>query len=344
MRSIILFCTCFLLLAACKGPKNKPDVSGIKLNVVTQRFEQDLFSLDTINFSNSVSALFKKYPGFMNDFMVNILGIPPGDPQAGLILKKFIKDFRPVKEAADQKFRDFAKQSDQLVLMMKYIKHYFPSYALPTKIISFIGPMDAFYESSLGWSGDIITTDGLGVGLQLHLGGNSPLYAEEGGQGYPQYISRRFEPEYIVVNCARNIIDDIYPADQSKVKPLVDIMVDKGKRLYILDMILPDVADSLKIGYTGPQLAGAVKNEGLIWNMFAENNLLFESDFQKIKSFVGEGPKTPELGDDSPGYISLFTGWQIVKTYMEKYPETTLTQLTELDNRKLFELSKYKPK
>lgn len=344
MRSIILFCTFCLLLAACKGPQNKPDVSGIKVNVVTQRFEQDLFSIDTSDLSTSVAALLKKYPGFMNDFMVNILGIPQGDPQAGLILKKFITDFRPVKEAADQRFRNFEDHTAQLTLMMKYVKHYFPDYPLPAKIISFVGPMDAFYESSLGWSGDIITTEGLGVGLQLHLGGSSPLYAEEGGQGYPQYISRRFEPEYITVNCARNIIDDIYPADPSKAKPLVDIMVDKGKRLYIMDRILPDVADSLKIGYTGPQVAGAIKNEGLIWNMFAENNLLYETDFQKIKSFVGEGPKTPELGDDSPGYISLFMGWQIVKAYMAKYPETTLKQLAAMDNRKLFELSKYKPK
>ena len=61
-------------------------------------------------------------------------------------------------------------------------------------------------------------------------------------------------------------------------------MVDKGKRLYILDKLLPQTPDSLKIGYTANQLKGADKNEGLIWNFFVENNLLYETDGQKIKS------------------------------------------------------------
>jgi hypothetical protein len=260
-----------------------------------------------------------------------------------MILKKFISDFRPVKEAADKQFSNFPKYSGDVEQMLKYVKYYFPAYQLPAKLITFVGPMDAFYEASLGWSGDVITTEGLAVGLQMHLGAASPLYVEEGGQGYPQYISRRFEPGYIPVNCARNIIDDMYP-DQSRSKTLVEQMVEKGKRLYVLDKLLPDVADSLKIGYTANQLAGCIKNEGLIWNMFTENNLLYETDFQKIKSFVGEGPKTPELGDDSPGYITLFTGWQIVKKFMDNNPSTTLDQLMKMDSRKIFEASKYKPK
>lgn len=343
MRStiiLLLFTACF---AACSNADKKPDVSGIRINLATQRFEQDLFAIDTNDMATSMQKLAAQYPGFFQDFMGNILGIPAGDPQAALIVKKFITDFRPVKEAADAKYKDFSAHTKEVMQMLKYAHHYFPKYPLPERLITFIGPMDAFYESSLGWSGDVITTSGLGIGLQMHLGGSSPLYAEEGGQGYPQYISRRFEPGYIVVNSARNIIDDMFP-EQPKNRTLVEQMVDKGKRMYVLDKLLPDVADSLKIGYTTNQLAGAYKSEAVIWNMFTENNFLYESDYQKIKSFVGEGPKTPELGDESPGYIALFTGWQIVKKYMADHPEISLEEMMKLDNRKLFELSKYKPK
>jgi hypothetical protein len=343
MKSITFLFLAALLLAACSTEKKKPNVSGIKLSLDVQRFEQDLFASDTNNIAGAVSALAAKYPGFFNDFMGNILGIPPGDPQAGLIVKKFITDFRPVKEAADARFRDFTHVGNEVTQMLKYTRHYFPEYPLPAKLITFVGPMDAFYESSLGWSGDVITSSGLAVGLQMHLGAGSPMYAEEGGKGYPQYISRRFEPSYIVVNCARNIIDDMYP-DQSRNKTLVEQMVDKGKRMYVLDHLLPDVPDTLKIGYTANQLAGAYKSEAAIWNMFTINNFLFESDYQKLKSFVGEGPKTPELGDESPGYIALFTGWQIVKKYMNDHPNTSLDEMLKMENRKLFELSKYKPK
>lgn len=343
MRSIIVALPLLLLFAACKSAKDRPDVSGIKVNLVVQRFEQDLFGLDTNNMGPSLQALAARYPGFLNDFLTNILGIPPGDPQRADILRKFINDFRPVKETVDRQFRDFPAQSREVEQMLKYVKHYFPSYPLPAKLITFIGPMDAFYEASLGWSGDIITTDGLGVGLQMHLGASSPLYAEAGGQGYPQYISRRFEPQYIVVNCARNIVDDMYPPPSGN-RPLIEQMVDKGRRLYVLDRLLPDVGDTLKIGYTGAQLAGSYKNEALIWNLFTGNNLLYETDYQKVKSFLGEGPKTPELGDDSPGYISLFAGWQIVKKYMEDNPSVSLEQLMKTDPLRIFEASKYKPK
>jgi hypothetical protein len=310
---------------------------------VTNRFEQDLFAMDTTNMQASFTALQQKYPRFLPDFMNNILGVPPGDPDAGFVLRKFIADFQPIKKAADEKFGDFSKYSKEVEQMLKYVRHFFPQYPLPQSLITFIGPMDAFYEASLGWSGDIITTSGLGVGLQMHLGASSPFYLQEGGQGYPEYISRRFEPEYIVVNCAKNIIDDIYP-DRSKELALVDQMVDKGKRLYILDQLLPNVADTLKIGYTKMQLEGCVKNEALIWNMFITNNLLFEKDYQKIKTFVGEGPTTMELGEDSPGYIALFPGKRIVETFMENNPETTLQQLIAMDNRQLYEASKYRPK
>lgn len=343
MRSIILALSLLLLFAACRSANDRPDVSGIKVSLTIQRFEQDLFAADTNAMGPAMQALAAKYPGFLNDFMANILGIPPGDPQAPAILKKFINDFRPVKEMADRQFGDLSPRSREVEQMLKHVKHYFPSYALPAKLITFIGPMDAFYEASLGWSGDIITTDGLGVGLHMHLGASSPLYAEGGGKGYPQYISRRFEPQYIVVNCARNIVDDMYPPLPGN-RPLIEQMVDKGRRLYVLDRLLPDVADTLKIGYTKAQLAGSYKNEALIWNLFTQNDLVYETDYQKVKSFLGEGPRTPELGDDSPGYISLFTGWQIVKKYMGDNPSVTPDQLMSADARKIFEASKYKPK
>ena len=344
MKPLIFFLSIASVLYSCKSSNDKPDVSGIPVKLETLRFEQDLFALDTNNIGPSLQALQQKYPGFLQDFMTNILGIQPADSQFAYALKKFIADFKPVKQSSDQQFRDFSKYSNEVKTMLQYTKHYFPEYALPEKLITYIGPMDAFYEASLGWSGDIITSSGLGIGLQMHLINVSPyLYREgEGGQGYPSYIARRFTPEYITVNCAKNIIDDLYP-DQSRTKSLIDQMVDKGKRLYILDKLTPDANDSLKIGYTGTQLAACVKNEALVWNLFTTNNLLYETDYQKIKSFLSEGPKTIELGDDSPGYIGLFTGWQIVKAYMKKNPETTLKQLISLDNKKVFEGSKYKP-
>lgn len=59
---------------------------------------------------------------------------------------------------------------------------------------------------------------------------------------------------------------------------------------------------------------------------------------------MGDAPKTEELGEGSPGYIGLFTGWQIVKKYMDKHADLKLPELLQTPPMKIFEESKYKPK
>ncbi len=109
MKPQFLFLFVVILLFSCNGGKDKPDVSGIPVKLETLRFEQDLFALDTNNIGPSLQALQQKYPGFLQDFMVNILGIEPADSQFAYALKKFITDFKPVKESTDQQFNDFSR-------------------------------------------------------------------------------------------------------------------------------------------------------------------------------------------------------------------------------------------
>jgi hypothetical protein len=114
--------------------------------------------------------------------------------------------------------------------------------------------------------------------------------------------------------------------------------------MYLLDLFLPETEDTLKLGYSASQLKGAEKNQGLIWNYFLENNLLYETDQFKIRSFINDGPSTMEFGEGSPGFISLFVGRQIIQAYIEKHPETTLDALLNLDAKKIFSASGYKPR
>lgn len=345
MKNYIAIILTALTLASCNNDK-APDVSGIKVDLQVQRFEQDFFAIDTNNVAASLDQLQYKYPTFLNDYLVNILGMAMtvGDSGAIMVVKRFIADYRPIKDSVDQKFRSIEEIEKEVKRGLQFVKHYFPAYNLPQKLITFIGPLDAYYEASLGGFGDIITRDALGAGLQLHLGKNFSVYQTEMGQRlYPNYISRRFEPEYIPVNCMKNIIDDIFP-DRSADRPLVEQMIEKGKRMYVLDKLLPYTEDSLKIGYTKKQLEGCYENEALIWNFFLKNNLLYSIDPSLNKNYVQDGPKTEELGDGSPGYIGLFVGWQIVKKYMSDNPDLNLQKLMEKNAKQLFDESKYKPR
>lgn len=345
-KTTIIFLTLLLFFVSCKDGKQTPDVSGIKVNLQTQRFEKDFFSIDTNNIPASFPLLQRKYPVFFADFIQNILGLSVVEDgsKAEAAIKLFLRDYHIVKDTADKVFADFSKIENEVKLGIRFAKHYFPAYHAPEKIITFIGPLDAIFQTPTGKTGDVITQDALAVGLQLHLDSEASLYQSQAAQSlFPKYVSAKFSPQYIPVNCLKNIVDDIYPPNPND-KTLLDFCIDKGKRLYLLDKFLPDTPDTLKIGYTANQLTGCYKNEGLIWSFLIQNNLLYSTDILRIQSYIDEGPQTQELGEGSPGQISLFVGWQIVKKYMEKHPDTTLDTLLKLDAKQILAESKYKPK
>ena len=190
----------------------------------------------------------------------------------------------------------------------------------------------------------MITTDALCSGLQLHLGANSIFYTSaQGQQLYPTYISSRFTTEYISVNSIKNIVDDIFPSN-NKANNFLEVLVDQGKRMYLLDLFMPDKSEEIKLGYTSAQLKGLKENEALIWNYFTENNLLYETDMLKIRPFISDGPYTSEFGEGSPGFISLYIGKQIVTKYMNNHPDTELDTLLGIAGTKILAGSKYKPR
>ncbi|MET0300967.1 MAG: hypothetical protein ABW036_14440 [Flavitalea sp.] len=350
LRSVIVYPLAILsittIFTSCKSGDH-PDVSGIRVNLETQRFEKDFFAIDTNNLDEGLRKMQSLYPTFFPDFVKGILGLPPlnaGAPETVASIKRFIGDYKPVKDSADKVFKNLDKATDDIKEGLRYVKHYYPSYKTPEKFITFIGPMDANFEASTASYGDALTEEALISGLQLHLGSKFSMYTSEIGQGlYPAYISRKFAPEYIPVNAIKNVIDDLYPENTSG-KSLVEKMVEKGKRLYLLDKFMPETADTLKIGYTDRQLKGCFENEGLIWNFILANSLAFNTDPGIIKGYIGESPNTPELGEGSPGYIGLFIGRQIVRKYAEKFPDAKPEEIMKMDARKLFEQSKYRPK
>jgi hypothetical protein len=349
MKKILISLYCVIFCFSCRSNKNIPDVSDIKVNLETKRYEQDFFSIDTMNIASSINSLLKKYPKFTPDFVENILGLDmdslliPGNAQDNAI-RLFIHDYRLVKDSSDLMYKDFNKETSEIKKALQFVKYYFPQYKLPQSVITFIGPINANFETSFGTQGDILTSESLGIGLQLHLGKNFSLYkTREGQEQYPDYLANNFDAAHITVNCIRNIIDDLYP-DNTNGKPLVEQMVEKGKRMYVLTKILPNTPEYICFGYTEKQIKDSYTNEAVIWDFFLNNDLLNNSEQSIIKNYIGESPKTQELGEDSPGNIGTFSGLQIVKKYLEKFPETTLPQLMKTDANEIYTKTKYKPR
>jgi hypothetical protein len=222
MRLTFVFVFASCLLFSCNNADKTPDLSNIKVELNTMRFEQALFTLDSSNYTANLDLLISKYPTFGENFLATILNTDPkwpADSAAGYV-HGFTTAYRHVYDTAEIIFKDFSQYEKEIKQGVQLVKYYFPAYKDRKRIITYIGPLDGY--------GDILTDDDILVGLQHHLGQHFSLYRSTFVQEtYPDYISNRFEPDYIAVNCMKNIVNDLYP-EKMEDKPLVQQMVEKG--------------------------------------------------------------------------------------------------------------------
>ncbi|MBD0333698.1 MAG: hypothetical protein ICV66_13710, partial [Chitinophagaceae bacterium] len=190
----------------------------------------------------------------------------------------------------------------------------------------------------------VLTENYLGIGLQQYAGKNFSVYQTQLLQQlFPSYISRRFDKEYIVPNCIKAIVDDIF-SDQSVGRRLIEQMIAKGKQWYLLDHFLPDVPDSTKTGFTQRQLDWCKENEGNAWSYIIANENIYSIEPQVIQTFLGEAPFTQGMPESSPGNVGQWIGHRIVQTFAEKNSELTVQQILATPAKKIFEEAKYRPK
>jgi len=113
----------------------------------------------------------------------------------------------------------------------------------------------------------------------------------------------------------------------------------------LLDHLLPYTQDSLKLGFTSAQTNWCQGNEFAMWAFFLKEELLYSNDHKKFKSLVSDSPYATGMPEEAPGKAGNWMGWQIVKSYMARFPETSLQELIDLkDSADFLNKSRYKPK
>jgi len=336
-KQIYLFFISWVVLSSCTDHK-KIDVSNIPVNVHIARFDHDFNAMSKKPMAAQAQYLQHQYGNFYQDFIERIL-------QAGSIkdtayfatLRRVFatKAYADLKHEVDAVYPDMHKQDEQLTDAFRHIKYYFPKKRLP-KVYAYFSGFQA--QTSIG-------DDYFAIGLDLFLGADSRFYPSL-VQTFPHYISRRFTPDNIAPRVVEGIArEDMYPESDND-KTFLAKMIYNGKIMYFMDMMLPDVPDTTKIGYTTAQMQWCHDFKSDIWAYFLEENLLYETDDQKTQKYLGEAPFTPGLGEknESAPKLGIWTGWQIVRQYMDKNPDVTLQQLmADTDAQKILNHSKYRP-
>jgi len=332
MSRITAFISVFLLilvLSAClpdKG-KNIPDVSNIEVEVNIKRFDKDLFKIDTLNLSASKAALAREYDPFMDEiYMKRILPAL----QDSMVLSAFLSSttIQKLQDTCYQVFGELTEEKASLEEAFRFYKHYFPDAEIP-EVITFIS------EYTLG----VFTYEGMvGIGLDFFLGKDHELYRGL----FPDYINQTMNKDHIVAKAVEAVTNDMVGEPQGE--KLLDIMVNNGKILYIMDRLLPHEPDSVKLGYTAAQTQWCNDNELQMWAHFLDEELLYKTQLRDIRKLVEPSPHSPGMPPEAPGRTANWVGWQIVKSYMKRFPDTTLQQLIDLkDAQKIMAKGKYKP-
>ncbi len=320
MRSIsFIYLVMTMALVSCGSPANDPASVAPTPSIKELHFEDAFFAMDTLHFEASLAKLVQKYPAFSDDYFNRILMMSPQkeSKQIGAFHKAYLPVYKEAKKVQASKLA-----TPQIVEALKRFHYYFPNYTLPKQVIYFIGPLETY--------GNVVTKDGLAIGLQLYLGSESSWYfSEQINTIYPRYISRQFAPEYIVVNSLQNILNDYQPIALNGTT-LVAQMIEIGKRQYILEQCLPKTQDTILMGYTGQQLEALKENTGDIWTFLASQNRLFSVDPTMANSILGEAPYNDYFGEDIPGNVGKYIGYTIVKSWMEQQKGKTKNDLDVL--------------
>jgi len=316
--------------------KSKPDIRHIDLSLNIQRFETDLFSCDTTNYQPCFASLEQKYPHFYPLYINNLLAIrSPQDTGRSYELK--LRDFiansnlRALFDTVMLKYPDLDGMKNDFTTAFKYYKYYFPEKPVPVIIthISEFGPAAATFDSTT-----------LAISLDMFLGKDFVYYASI---GLPKFMTYRLRPEYIVPNAMKAWSKAIFEPKTTEVK-LIDRMVEEGKTLYFLDLTLPDIPDSLKIGYSANSLQWCIDNEKEMWSYFIEKDLLYSTKSLEYLKYINEAPNTAGMPPEAPGQTGIWLGWQIVRKFMKQNPDVEPEELMLLtDGQELLKRSKYKP-
>jgi hypothetical protein len=331
-RSVFyLLAISFIFCSSCHENPLKVDVSGIKIeDVKIRRFEQDLFKPPF-----NPGKLSGMYGDFFRGFVETSPFCPNGidDPGCQAGIRGFVTDpdMKAAYESCQKEFPDVHELEQKLDDAFRHFKYHFPSRPLP-KVCTMMS----------GFNFNILKLDkAIGIGLEMYLGPNSVFYRRI---EFPKYKIIKMSREYLIPDFVRGWM--LTEFEEKNAKPdFLTRIIEEGKIAYLVDAMLPEMNDTLKIGFSKNQLDWCKQNEGHMWSFFIKRKILYTRDYQEIMQFTNDGPFTTGFAKESPSRTGNWIGWQIIRSYMEKNKNTTLQQLMEMkDAQKILAAAAYKPK
>lgn len=332
MRLLFAFFLLSTLFSSCRNAVEEecvyaPDTKGIVIQLPYEALEDQLPAIKTkqelVDFFSHHEVLrdyFFNRPSYPNDSVfINELYSRFSNPY----LDTLLLETRAV-------FGDGSRLKEELTVAFTNLKSYYPEFQVPR-----IQTVITGLETDLFLSDTLII-----IGLDYYLGKEARFRPN-----MYEYMLRRYDPSFIVPSIMLLYgIDGRYNETNISDRTVLADMITYGKAYYFAKHMLPCVPDSVFIGYTAEEIAGARANQDMIWKKLVEDEAFYSTTQQMKQRYIAERPKTYEIGDQAPGRIGTWVGWQIVNKYAERNSDLTLPQLMKVkDAKEIFTESKYRP-
>ena len=344
MRRIYFFSCIILVISVlftgCKKKDKPVDVTkpklteeqvevskNVEINIL--RYEQDLFNIDQGNMKAAFAALYGKYPE-------NLIAKNAWNNNEMLLsIKDFLNDpvIKEIYQDTEAMYADMSWFKKEITPAFTLYLTHFPNERIPD-FCTLVSGIDFQMPQVFGYENTIF------ICLDMYLGKDNKHY---GQAGMPKFISARCEKKYMVTDCFSKALVYRHLPDRTLVT-LLDNMVDAGKKMLFTQTMFPTTSAQDILGYSKEQYKWATSHESAIWHYLVEKNLVFDNTDNVIRRMIDETPFTRDFGNDSPGRLGVFIGFQIVQSYMKTHPGTTLKDLMAMnDSQKLLKESGYKP-
>lgn len=330
-KDIFFLTWIFLFFLSCQNErKPRPNVSDINADIEFKRFELDFYK-DSIP---DLDSLKTAYPLFWDIYFSTIMAEYANQDSFLLEDVESLHQNEYLQILLDSsllQYQDLSFLEKELTQAIKYYRHYTGDNN-PKTLVSFI--------SEYGVGACTFGEDTLGVGLDMFLGAEFSGYDP---MVFPAFIREQMGKEFMTAQIMKALAQNLLPSIMEQ--RMLDIMINNGKILYLLDLFLPDTPDHIKMEYKPDQMEWVQENEVRLWNHFVSRELLYSTRKQDFQKLVGPSPNAPSMPTEAPGQTANFIGWQIVKSFVKKNPEISIVDMIAIDDaQKILEMSKYRPK
>lgn len=318
---IIKLALIFLVLNSC--------VTQDKTEIKSERFDLNLFLLDSSNFDKKILEWEEENKGFLNYYLQNHIGMYyDNDSVKKSHLLTFVShpDVLEFQKNIQENFVDLDIYNEKINAAFREYLNIFNDSTIPKKII---------YCNSFNSYGVDVYNQNLIVGLDFYLGELHPA------SNIWEYLKVRYHEKYMIADIMEYWITSSF-IHKSSIDVFQDELIFKGKIVYLMNLIL-DEDKHVLFRFSKEDLEWCNIHEANIWKEIISLDLMYNKEYNSYATFFSDSPYTKGMPKESPGRIGYWVGYKIIDSYMKNNNVSVQQLMNNNNSQDILLKSKYRP-